>query len=95
MTRNSATASNVAATALACSALNANTICDCELFCVVNTNANAYYTALNEMFNNYTRYNDIAKVNYNNIGFSGMVFLSSVLNFKSPGSTNENLETVS
>jgi hypothetical protein len=47
------------------------------------------------MFNNYTRYNDIAKVNYDNIGFSGMVFLSSVLNFKSPGSTNENLETVS
>ena len=62
--------------------------CGCEKFCIVNQKPNAYYTALNEMFNNYTRYSDFSKVNYKNVGFSGMIFLSSVLNFKSPGSTN-------
>jgi len=51
-------------TALACSALNAVTACACEKFCISNTNPNAYYTALNEVFNNYTRYNSIEKVNY-------------------------------
>ena len=72
-----------------------NNVCDCEGFCVSNKKANAYYTAMNEIFNNYTRFNSFDKMNFENVGFSSMVFVSSILNFKSPGSQNPGLETVS
>jgi hypothetical protein len=51
---------------------------------------------MNEMYSNYTRaQGKFENIAYENIGFSSMVFFSSLMNFKAPGSKNPNLETVS
>lgn len=73
-----------------------NTLCDCEGYCTSNTSPNAYYVTMNEMYSNYTRaQGKFENIAYENIGFSSMVFFSSLMNFKAPGSKNPNLETVS
>lgn len=72
------------------------TICDCEGFCTQNTSPNPYYVTMNDMYSNYTvAGGKFELIKYENIGFSAMVFFSSLMNFKAPGSANPNLETVS
>ncbi len=51
---------------------------------------------MNDMYSNYTSAGGkFELIKFENIGFSAMVFFSSLMNFKAPGSANPNLETVS
>jgi hypothetical protein len=50
---------------------------------------------MNEIYSNYTLAGKLEDMKYENVGFSSMVFFSSIMNFKAPGSANPNLETVS